>query len=641
MDALILFCLTALLILPLFRIEYFNNWMSIEGSFIGDARYIAEQWPHPSWHALWYCGTRFDYIYPPATRYGAAIASMLLNVSPARGYHIFIALMYCLGIAGVYFLARTGSGSRRMAWTAACAYAVISPEFAFLGQYRTDSLQAMPERLNTLIKWGEGPHASALAVIPWAIGFSFLALKGQRQWAVPAAAFCSALVVSNNLYGAVALAIFYAVFVWSIAITGGGHGFWLRAAAIPALAAGLCAWWLTPSYLLLTERNLALVALPGNSWSAVLGLVLAAAFAAGSWWAARRFAAPAWGIFVAGCTLAFTVEVLGQFWFHFRLWGEPMRFVIELDMVLVLAIAEVLRRIHVSKPWLAGGLTLVMFGLAGPYLSSPWSVYLPDLHWRNRIEYRLTEWLTREMPGARVFTTGSVSFWQSAWSDLAQAGGGSDQGMQNLMPAISRYQIMFGDKADRDILWLQALGADALVVNGPKSQEIFHAVTKPEKYDGRLPVIYQQDGDTVYRVPRHPGLARVVDEQVMARLPAIPVSNDDSAQLKAYVDAMETAQTLAPTKRSSPGKIDIAAVTGPGQSVAVQESFDPGWNAWIDGKPAPVMEDVMHFMRVRTSPGDHKIRFVYSSTIEVRAGRWVSVATLLLLGAICLRTRNQ
>ena len=32
---------------------------------------------------------------------------------------------------------------------------------------------------------------------------------------------------------------------------------WLRAAAIAALAYGLCAWWLVPSYFRLTARNLA------------------------------------------------------------------------------------------------------------------------------------------------------------------------------------------------------------------------------------------------------------------------------------------------------------------------------------------------------------------------------------------------
>lgn len=38
---------------------------SIESSFIAEARFLVEQWPHPQWQPLWYAGTRFDYLYPP------------------------------------------------------------------------------------------------------------------------------------------------------------------------------------------------------------------------------------------------------------------------------------------------------------------------------------------------------------------------------------------------------------------------------------------------------------------------------------------------------------------------------------------------------------------------------------------------
>src|ERR1700704_2110132 len=105
-DCALLCLFTATLIWPLFRLQYIDDWMSIEGSFIGDARYIVDHFPHPKWHALWYGGNRFDYIYPPFTRFGAAIASILFHVIPAQGYHIYIAIFYCLGVAGVYFLVR-------------------------------------------------------------------------------------------------------------------------------------------------------------------------------------------------------------------------------------------------------------------------------------------------------------------------------------------------------------------------------------------------------------------------------------------------------------------------------------------------------------------------------------------------------
>ena len=75
LDSLILVCLAAALIKPLFRLKYLDNWPSIESTFISDARMLSEHLPHPGWQPLWYCGTRTDYIYPPALVYGTALIS--------------------------------------------------------------------------------------------------------------------------------------------------------------------------------------------------------------------------------------------------------------------------------------------------------------------------------------------------------------------------------------------------------------------------------------------------------------------------------------------------------------------------------------------------------------------------------------
>ncbi len=633
-DMTILFLATAVLVFPLFRIEYFNDWMSIDGSFISDARFIREHWPHPSWHALWYCGTRFDYVYPPGTRYGAAIASMLLQLSPARGYHIYTGAMYCLGVAGIYFLARTGTGSRGAAWLAACAEALLSPAFLLLKSYREDSLLWMPERLNVLIKWGEGPHTSALAMIPFALAFSLLAFRGGRRWTVAAAAFCCALVVGNNLYGALALGIFFPLLVWSVQVPEPGFFVWRRAGAIVLLAAGLCAWWFTPSFVRLTERNLMLVALPGNRWSEFAGFLIVLGFGVVAWWAARVRRASGWSVFVAGSLLFFAVQVLGQFWFKFRITGEPMRFVPEFDMVLILAIVEVIRRLWLMKRWVAIAVTVLCFTFSAKYLSKPWSVYSADPDYRQRVEYRMTEWIARNLPGSRVFPFGSVSYWYTTWRDLPQVAGGSDQGMQTMMPAISRFQISVENDPQRDIYWLQSLGADAVMVHEANSQEIYHEVKQPRKFMGLLPVIYDRNGDIVYRVPRRQGLARVVDEQRISKLESIPWSNEDKAQLRAYAEALEAIDTPARYSRPDIDEIRISAATNPGQSVVVQENFDPGWRAFVDGKPAGIEKDVMQFMRVRPAPGAHEIRFVYEMTNEARIGLWISVVSLLAVVAL-------
>ena len=110
-DGLLLILLTSILIWPLFTLEYLDNFPSIESTFIADARMLAEHLPHPGWQPLWYTGTRFDYIYPPALRYGTALLSKFGGVSTARAYHLYTAIFYVLGIAAVYWLVRAGKGS--------------------------------------------------------------------------------------------------------------------------------------------------------------------------------------------------------------------------------------------------------------------------------------------------------------------------------------------------------------------------------------------------------------------------------------------------------------------------------------------------------------------------------------------------
>src|SRR3982074_1577233 len=140
--------------------------MSIESTFIADARMLSEHLPHPGWQPLWYCGTRFDYIYPPALRYGTALISKVGGVSTARGYHIYTAILYAFGIVAVYWMVYAGSTSRKRALLAAVATALLSPSFLFLSQARWDSTHWVPQRLHVLMAYGEGPHISALCVVP-------------------------------------------------------------------------------------------------------------------------------------------------------------------------------------------------------------------------------------------------------------------------------------------------------------------------------------------------------------------------------------------------------------------------------------------------------------------------------------------
>src|ERR1017187_4268971 len=119
LDFFLVFLYTAILIRPYFKAKYEDKWGSIESTFISDARYLAAHWPHPQWQPLWYMGTRFDYIYPPALRYGTAAISKVTGFWPVKAYHFYTIFFYCVGIAGVYLLIRAGARSRGAAWLGA------------------------------------------------------------------------------------------------------------------------------------------------------------------------------------------------------------------------------------------------------------------------------------------------------------------------------------------------------------------------------------------------------------------------------------------------------------------------------------------------------------------------------------------
>src|ERR1700741_3423697 len=108
-DTLALLLFGVALVGPVFKVKYLDNWPSIESTFISDARLLAENLPHPGWQPLWYCGTRFDYVYPPALRYGTALISALGSVSNAWAYHIYTGILYIFGSVSVYWLVLIGS----------------------------------------------------------------------------------------------------------------------------------------------------------------------------------------------------------------------------------------------------------------------------------------------------------------------------------------------------------------------------------------------------------------------------------------------------------------------------------------------------------------------------------------------------
>ena len=645
LDFCLVFLYTAILIRPYFRAVYEDKWQSIESTFISDARYLAENWPHPQWQPLWYTGTRFDYIYPPALRYGTAAVIKLFGFVPARAYHFYVALFYALGIAGVYLLMRVGTNSRAAAWLGAVATSLMSPIFLFMPRFRDDAWMLQPQRLGVLVKYGEGPHMSALALIPIALAFSWLALEKRRPWAMALASLAGAGVVATNFYGAVALATFYPLLVWSLWITRLEKRILVPAFAIPVFTYGLCAFWLVPSYFRITLRNMIYVSQHGSVWSIWLAVGVVVAFGLASDWLARRKPGRAWSVFVTGCVVFFSLNVLGNYYFNFRIAGEPIRLLPELDMIYIMAAVLALQwmwdRPGIALRGVAIAVVLMALYSAKGYVRHAWHVFPATPDYQSRVEYRIPDWLWHNLPDARVESSGSVRFWFDAWHDLAELGGGSDQGLLNRQVEPAQWEANLGRQGEPTELWMQSMAVDALFVSDRRSQEFYKDFEHPEKVAGLLSVIFDDgQGDRIYRVPRrYPARARVVDTAQFQSLKP-QRANDDVERLGAYVDAIEKGPDSVPSlTREGPDAMLVHAKVEPGQSILVQEAYDPAWQAVEGSRLLPIHKDVMGFMWIDAPPGNGEIRLEFRMPLENTVGRIITLAAFLILLSMAIFER--
>jgi hypothetical protein len=284
------------------------------------------------------------------------------------------------------------------------------------------------------------------------------------------------------------------------------------------------------------------------------------------------------------------------------------------------------------------------FATSAGYLRHAWHMFPLSPDYQNRVEYKVSEWLWKNMPDSRAYPSGSVRFWFDAWHDLPQLGGGSEQGVLNGLVENAQWELNLGPKADPGILWLRCMGVDTTYVSDKRSQEIFKDFMYPEKLAGVLPAIYDDhQGNIIYRVPRrYAARVRVVET---ARLQALksPQGNVDVDNMRAYVDVIEKGPDAPPTLiHQGTDAMVVRAKTEIGQSIVVQESYDPAWQAWSDGKPLAIRKDPVGFMALEAPPGEQEIHLMFVTPFENHAGAVVTLVSLVaILGLFTMGVRAR
>jgi hypothetical protein len=626
--ALVLCAVNAYITLRLFHVAYTRQMGSIEGGFIGLARYIRDHFPHLTWFPLWYGGIPFAGTYPPLLHFLVAGVSAL-GPPPALAYHIVTAALYALGPVALFWAAMRLGADRFSAFAAALGYSLVSPSCWLVAEVRGDSGGWFgPRRLVNLVHYGEGPHVASLLFLILAIGLLHGALDTggakRRPHNYLLAALALAATVLCNWIGALALALAAAAYLLAD---------FQKNRLLPAAALGIYAYlialpWVSPSIVAAIRANTPMVenGLPPSAWPLVILAVSLPILA----WGLKRWGVPSPIRFGVLWWYSMAALTLGHYWLHAELVPQAHRYQLEMDLAFWLAAALVLA--HIPRPdWLrhhelwaaallAASLPVILHERR---LASAMEAPIPI---ESTAEYKISHWLGEHLPGRRVFAPGSIGFWMDAFGDTPMLSGGFDQGIRNPMLFSVNYQILAGDKPTVALAWLEAFGCDAIVGDDLASSEQFHPYSHPGRLHG-LRELWRDGAEVIYAVPRRGSLAHVIRATDLVR--EIPAAYDPKP-LAPYLTALnDPSLPVASFRWRDPATASIAADLQPGLLLSVQVTWDQGWTASVNGMPRRVWSDKLGQVVVEPRcAGPCSVDLTYTGGTELRLARWTSMLAL-------------
>ena len=642
-----LFAVQGLLIAPLFMGEFTRYRGSIEAAYITDARFIVDHFPDLSWNPLWYLGFPFEWFYTPLLPAVVAILGKLIDDVPAA-YRIVAAAGYALGPAALYVATRTVARSRVAAIFAALAF-IFLPSVSYLlpglqGDATAFSGAALPPpwRLVALVEYGEGPHVLSLSLALLALAAGVRYIRQPSGGRLLIAVVSVVAVALTNLIGVLGAAVFLGLVPASERIGGRAEGRYARLFLIGAVAGLLAMGWYSLGFI----RAVFGFSTPGAGGGTAylwLPVVLIATLGAVAWLDRRL---PEGGALAVGWTAVFGVIVVARQFASVELAPQPIRYALELDAAAAIGIGIAAARALRKLPALQPGRVRAVAGiaLAAVFIAVGAGGWLtvrerlgPDVAWRDWSERRVALWLSQHLgPGERAYLTGDHAFWADVFADVPQVRGGVDFAFSNPWWAHVTYQVNNGTDADISKMWMAALPVRYIVVPGPASSEVYRDYADPKKFDGGLPVAFDEGGVRIYEVSRT-GDARLVVARV-ADL-ATPTSAIDRTAISEYMKRIAGGRASTRLEVRGLGSFRAEVEVRDGEQVVLRQAYDTGWRATVDGRPANARADAIGQLVVDVPAGRHVVELEHGVHTDFIAGVAVAIVTALLWLTISVRRR--
>jgi hypothetical protein len=538
------------------------------------------------------------------TALGAAIS----HASPALVFHFLSASAYAIAPVAVFLFAASASGRTAPAFSAALLWSLISPS-VMLPQILTDAGTVLSlRRLQNVVYWGETPHDVALAIFPLALWLllRFTKTPTPRRFACAVLAFAAVMAV--NAFGIVLVISSGLILLVTQDHPRRRHILWLAAILLASYL--LICRALPPSLLRTMAANSLVVAgdyryTPAGIAAGIGGLFVMVLL----WWLARRLRNPVLRFSILFLAWFGGITLLSTAGLNFLPQGIRYHLEFELGVCLVAGFAVEAMMVRLPPRTLTLAATLSAAALVG--VAAADCAYsrrlIQPVDIARSLPYREARWIGDRFPGERVMVSGESSLWFNLFTSNPQLSGGHEPTAPNWMQNVAVYTIYTGQNAgDRDaeisIFWLKAFGCAAITVPGPESADHYKPFVHPAKFDGLLPLVWREGGDSIYQVPLRSGsLVHVIPESavVLRR----PIHGLDIDPATAYVDALEDPQFPDATLRwDNPDRGHITADIGSGQVIAVQINYDTGWRARRNGRDLAIRKDGLGMMVL--DPGD-------------------------------------
>ena len=642
----VLLAINAYFVEKLFLVDFTNNMQTNAGSLMAISRFILQHWPHLGWFPWWFGGEPFENTYSPMLPLVDAAFAWITGSSVPHAFNFVTALFYVAGPVCLFLFAWRVSRYLETSFCAALMFSLFSPCVLF-SVFRSDAGGWWnPWRLRGLVYYGAGPQTTAVSVLPVALLLTYLAITKRTYVWCMAAGLSIVFIALTNFFGIVDLAVGCGCLILAM------QGTRKETAQAVALVSGigLAAWLLASPFL--SPTLIATVLKDSQSVGGHYGVrdllgkqALILPGFAGLWFATRRLKdyitrfSLLFGCVFGGIVALFAIA-------NAAVLPQPHRYALEMEMGVSLVVAFSLRSWVVRWPVVLKGALIVV--LAGAVLHQ--TVYYRryaeiltrELDVTQTSDYKVARQLEARLGGQRAFVTGEAGFWLNVFNDTPQMHSGHDPFNPNFaVEEAATYAIYSGENAGgRDaeisILWLKAFGCHAIYFPGASSRLYVSGFTHPYKFEGILPVLWHEDDDTIYAIPQRTGsLAHVVPLSAIVKRE--PINGLDTGEVARYVAALEDVSLPAAEMTwQDPEHGRIRTALHAGQTLSVQITYDKGWIARANGKPADVSRDAIGLSVIHADcDGACAVDLVFDGGLERKICRALSITVAIagILGA--------